>query len=544
MDTTSPASKISLPGADPDFWRQMLVKRDANPVPPWTGQERGVLANFNRRMGVPQAVLDNIERLGDPKTLVVIAGQQAGLFLAPFYTLYKAIAAVKWAERLAEILGRPVVPAFWIASEDHDYEEVRRVHYLDANGRDVEWKCPLEPAPGTSIFDIPADAQALGDFLNSVEADTRPTEFKAEILGRWRRFIDESESLEDFFSRGMADLLGATGLILLPSGLPAVRRRATPIVRREIERPLESTALLLERAKAMEEAGEEPPVHRREGDVNFFLYREGLRCKVTYGKGCFQVVHPSGDREVGSLSAEDLLKELDAAPEYFSPNVALRPVIQDSVLPVLAMIGGPGERKYLAMVQEAGLYDLFQVAASHVLARPRAVLIEPRVERLLEKYGMDEKWISREEWSRIEEVVIRAADEARAIESLENLKKGQVEAFERFASGMGDLGKAPAVVSAIRKTSDHIQQALGKMEQRIRDELKREQETAGGQLHRLFDALRPGGAPQERVLSPIAPFQLNYGDAFAPWLVEGLDLDAPALQVLRLSDMHDGGEAR
>ncbi|HPS01661.1 MAG TPA: bacillithiol biosynthesis BshC, partial [Candidatus Sumerlaeota bacterium] len=135
MDPTLPHALHFPLFPDPNDWRRRTAVRDAQPVAPWTPAERAALWEVNRGAGEHAAVKRNIEALGDPATRVVVAGQQAGLFLSPLYILYKALAAVRWAERLTDLLEQPVVPVFWVASDDHDFEEVRHTVYLNREGR-------------------------------------------------------------------------------------------------------------------------------------------------------------------------------------------------------------------------------------------------------------------------------------------------------------------------------------------------------------------------------------------------------------------------
>ena len=477
---------------------------------------------------------------------MVIAGQQPGLFLSPLYILYKAVAAVKWARVLRESLGRPGAPAFWVASDDHDFEEIRHVRYLNRDGHAARWTYSpkdCEGQGGKSLFEIPAEDGALASFPEALESSLHDTEFKPALLERWRGTIAASENLEDFFARGMTDLLGSEGLVLVSPRLAPIRRRAAGIIEREIARPRESAGLVRAVAERWAEEGRTPPLHRRGNEANFFLYREGLRCKVTAEGGVFQIRRPSDGEILETAGSRDLLEELARTPEAFSPNVITRPVVQNSALPILAMVGGPGEARYLAQLEEAKVSDFFNAFPAPHLPRPRALLVEPRIERLLKKYGVDGGDLAAEDWETVEKSVVRRGGFGSALDGLEAFRPSGAAALDALAERLGPLAQRSAVASALEKTSKNWTKTVEKLEQRVLKEIESEGKTLGDHLHKILEALRPEHKPQERVLGPLAPFLVNFGPDFVPWLLEALDIEREDVQVLYLSAMGIRGEA-
>ncbi|MBN1866914.1 bacillithiol biosynthesis cysteine-adding enzyme BshC [Candidatus Sumerlaeota bacterium] len=551
MESSQSSSPSRAASADRDAWKRILAARDAQPSEPWAEDEIASLRDFNLRAGASDATIENIARLSDARTLMVVAGQQAGIFLTPLYILYKAVAAVKWARRLADLLDRPVVPAFWIVSEDHDFDEIAQVRYLDKDGKIARWTYPgegAEPAQirGRSVFDVPMDKPALERFLDLLNDTTYPTEFKDDAIGRWRSHIRESEGFEDFFARGMTDLMGASGLVLVSPRLAPVRRRAVPILRREIENPGRSTELVLQAGRALAEDGRHPSLHRRGDEANFFLYRDGLRCKVTIDGDRFVVRAPGSEETVDRPDADALLEELERSPEHFSPNAILRPLVQDLAFPVLAMVAGPGERQYLPQLRDT--YAFFGLTPAAALPRPRAIIVEPRIERHMTRLGVGLEAVAREDWTGIEEAFLHSADAGDGLAAIDALRESHADLLERARARLGELASNPSVAGALDKTGSAIRGALDRLESRVRDEIRREEETAGNHLNRVLDVLRPDQAPQERILSPLAPFLVNYGPAFVSWLFDTLDLDESSVQVLRLSAIRDalrtgGGES-
>jgi bacillithiol biosynthesis cysteine-adding enzyme BshC len=514
----------------------MAAARDAQPVAPWTVSERAALWEVNRAAGEHVAVKRNIEALGNPATLAVVAGQQAGLFLTPLYILYKALAAVRWAGRLADLLERPVVPVFWVASDDHDFEEVRNTVYLNSEGRCKSWTYTppgFDPA-GRSVFDIPAAPEVLETFFALLDTDTHDSEFKKSQIHFWRTLACESRTLEDFFLRGLAHLCGPMGLVLLPARLVPVRQRAMPLMEREICHPEALSQRLAEVGKLVEGSGRgKAPIHRSGNEANFFLYRAGRRCKVTVEEERFRIHTPASPVLVG---ADDLLEELRQTPEHFSPNVVTRPVVQDSVLPTLAMVAGPGEVRYLTQLADAGTHDFYSAFGCAVLSRPRVVLVEPRIERLLEKRGIPFELLEREAWNEVEARLADGEQPESVNQALMDLTNDAQAALVRLRTRLGDLANRPSVGTAFEKTERAWLQAASRLEERVRQELRQATGTGADQRERVLEALRPGGLPQERVFGPLAPFLIQYGPDLIPWILNKLDLDRNDLQVLRLEE--------
>jgi len=537
-----------------EFWLEVCRRRDARPVAPWTDEECAALRRFNAEAGAPPAVLEAADRLADPRSLVVVAGQQPGLFLTPLYILYKAVAAIKWARRLGELLSRPVIPVFWIGSDDHDFDEISRAHYLSGEGALVSWDYGArteerEPeaagriARGRSVFDVAVDRAALLSFLDDVDRDTRPTEFKERRLGAWKSIVNSSINLENLFAKLLTELLGDQGLVVLSARLMPLRLRARATLRREIERPTEVSALIKKTGDEAKALGGRAALHRDGDEVNFFIYRldasdprpGALRCKVTFSGGDFLVSHPATGELIERTNAARLLAELRESPEHFSPNVATRPIVQDCALPTLAMVAGPGEQEYLAQVR--GVYELFDVFQSHAIPRPRVLLIEPRIERHLATYGVQDEALVTEDWRTVEERFLRGGESGSAIGAVEDLRRTLAAAFAHLSGKLARLEKNPAVQSAVSKTSAKTSRAIDALDERVREEVRAMQEADSNHLRQVMTALCPGGQPQERVLGPLAPFLINYGPRFVSWLFASLDLDCRRVQVLRLTDM-------
>jgi len=518
----------------PGDWASVVEARrqaDTKPLDHAAVQE---IAHANAQWGVASRVVDRAALLRLHDTRVIATGQQAGLLGGPLYTLYKAMAAVRWAERLERDLGVSVVPVFWVASEDDDFDEVRSFRWQDVNGAWLEYQYqPQHHQPGMPIYDIAVEPQ-LRDDLAEVFGGVRKTEFTADLSKRIGVIAAESPDLEAFFVRTLAWLLGERAPVFISPRMTWVRQGSARIVEREILQPGESSRRVIEFGERLRALGFDPGLHRRPEHVNCFLYENGLRHKILESDGQFEIIAPTGERH--KIETTRLRSELAKNPAHFALNVVTRPIVQDFALPTLAYVAGPGEVGYFAQMR--GVYEHFGVTMPMILPRPQVCLIEPRVERALAKLGVT-----------IEPAVIQSADKFGALvqgaprqtpveEQLAAARQRMNEALGFVGSQM-DLAN-PAVARSFEKLQGMMKTGFEKLVERQREAaLSRDTE-----MERAFatarDSLWPGGLPQERALTIFFPFLNLFGTRLIEQLIEAITLDATGIQPIILSSLMAG----
>ena len=332
-----------------------------------------ILERQNRALGAPSQTLENIAQFR-AGSCAVVTGQQVGLFGGPVFSIYKALSAVKLADE-ARKLGISCVPIFWLATEDHDLEEVSQVRIPALEGqleRLVSATHAKADAPvgsitfGTEIWEVVSRAANL---LGESEA--------AMLLAECYR---PGETFGTAFAKLFARLFGDLGVILLDGSDPELDEIAAPLYRQAIERALELNRLLLQRDQELQAAGYHQQVRITKSSSLFFVMREGSRIPVhEVSRGQFLI----GEEK---RSQEQLAEMVNSAPQSFSPNVLLRPVVQDYVLPTLAYVGGAAEVAYFA--QAGVVYEDFLGRITPIVPRFSATLIEPKSQALLEKYRL------------------------------------------------------------------------------------------------------------------------------------------------------------
>lgn len=486
----------------------------------------------HRRWGADAATMNAVERLGGANARVVVAGQQPGLLAGPLYTLYKALGAAARARELAA--AHPdldFIPVFWVASEDHDFEEIRSAVWPAAGG--ATGGIALDPSlhrPGAMVG--PIRFEGFADRLAAeVESSTHPTEFRPGVIELLRRVFADGRSVEDAFCTLLLALTRGRGLVIVSPLMSWVRRRAIPVMRREIELAGGSTAAILARSEELEREGYPAPMHRRPGAVNLFrIDKEGRRETVATDGDTF-VIRPASDEAESRRTRGEMLDEIERDPASWSFNVVTRPVVQDSILPTVAQLVGPGEAAYLAQVEAA--YPLFCVAPATRLPRPGGVLLTGPVERALAKCGVSAEEALANGGEGLMKTLLARGDDGEAIRSLAEIR-ARHEAELRSALRAYDAS-AP-VQSALDKLFQSAAKGYANVESRILAESERRSSDLRAAADRIEAWLRPQGRPQERVFNPVVPFMIQYGPDW-PGRLEEMIAAAPgaAARVVRLS---------
>lgn len=483
------------------------------------------LREAHRRWGADETSLEAIDQLGAQETRVVITGQQPGLLAGPLLILYKAIACVRLAAELGERhRGLNFVPVFWAASEDHDFDEIRRLYWPSHVGSLEEYILASQMSvPGQMMGEIPSERMVEG-LLERVDHSTHPTQFREEVVELIRAAYGEGQTIEAGFCRTLLRLLRGRGLVIVSPLMDWLRERSTPILRKELEAPGSSSRLILERSAEIEERGLEPALHRAPEMINVFWVddeqrRHGLRlAEAGDGERVERTlaVRNAGD-EAGTeiVGRGELIEALGRDPARLSTNAVSRVLVQDSVLPTVAQVVGPGEAAYLAQVET--VYERFGVFAPVRWPRPQVTLIEPRVSRQLSKHELAlEHALDRNEDELTEELIKR---------DLQQGILGQIEQIhhrhkEELYGVIEPLEQTPAIKTAADKLAQMMDKGYGKLVERVLYQQRQDE----GHLHKAMatvaNSLHPNSQPQERQLNPIVPFAVNYGLDWAGALCE------------------------
>lgn len=467
-----------------------------------------ILERQNREFGAGEKTLANIERLrkGAP---AVVTGQQVGLFGGPLYCMLKAVAAAVQAEKAG------AVPVFWLATEDHDFEEINYVN-LPAADHVQKFSVNVTHAENAPVGNI-----VFGDEITAavqqVQALFGGSEVAEMLAGAYRPGENFGSAFAKFYIKAFAEL----GIIFLNPLDPELHRVCAPAFRKALEQAESINQRLLARNEQLESAGYHAQVKVTPSHTLCFYFEDGARAPVRLENGGFV----AGDRK---FSPQEILDEAERCPERFSANVLLRPILQDCLLPTLFYLGGPAEIAYFAQIET--VYRALAGRVTPVLPRFFATIVEPRQAKLLERYGLDltdlfagpEKLKETIGARGLPESITRSFDSAsdyleRALqtiqEPLEKLDKTLVDA----ASNAG---------SKMRHQLQALREKAARAEARKDSEIQRHADE-------LSTLLYPNKELQEREIGA-AYFLLKYGVSVVDQLKESLRQGCAEHQVVRL----------
>lgn len=433
------------------------------------------------------------DRLAAGEVLAVTTGQQPGLFTGPLYTIYKALSAVALARRLERERKVPVVPVFWVAGDDHDFAEANHASVLNAAGEVVRIVLRERPADGLllPLFREPCGPEISG-VLEQLRAALPDTEFKTDILAWLETSYRPDANLADGCAEALNRLLGSRGI--------AVFRAHDPLAKR-------ATAPWLVRALDVRLADGLSPV-LVEGNAG----RDRLRAD---GAGDGFVTRRSGER----FTRAALERIAVESPERLSPNVLLRPVVEAALFPTVAYAAGPGELEYLP--EAAPLYAHLGVARQTPVPRWSGFVVEARVEKVLERYGLtlaDFAGPPGGGGGALEARLARDAVPAEIADTLVRLRAELDLHYGRLGTEIARLD--PTLERTVQSARNAALAGTHDVEKKLVASLKRANETLAGQLARARAALAPEGKPQERVLTA-ASFLTRYG----PGLIDALEAE-------------------
>ncbi len=339
-----------------------------------------ILDRQNKAFNASPKTLANIERLRNGAAAIV-TGQQVGLFGGPMFSIYKALTAVKLAEE-ATAAGVDSVPVFWLATYDHDLAEVNHVSLTGPEG-------VLQTLTTSShgLAGAPVSAVHLGEEVLPLLDQTAALLGETEATTLLRDTYRPGETLGTAFARLFSRIFADWGVIVLDASDPDLHRVAEPIYRTAVERAGELATALLARGEALEAAGYHQQVKVAQSSVLLFTLQNGARVAIhRRGQGNSAEFVIGGEASAESVSQAELLRRIAAAPGQFSPNVLLRPIVEDYLLPTLAYTGGAAEAAYFG--QAGVVYEALLGRVTPIIPRYSATIVEPKTQRLLERHGV------------------------------------------------------------------------------------------------------------------------------------------------------------
>ena len=506
------ASVAELFAGDPsrsESWRSAIARAQTH------GRRRAevsalIRAQHERRAAAAEARAA-AALLDKPDTVAIVTGQQAGAFGGPLYTILKAITGIQLARHIAEEQRVPTVPIFWVEAEDHDWEEVRGVTVLDHEFQPQTLQlAELEGAGRLPIGALTLDAHVT-DTLNGLAASLPRTDFTDWTMTALGEAWRPGEGLGTAFARWLEGLLGPHGLVVFESADAAAKPLVAEVFARELQFPGRTASLAAAAGQLMVELGHQPQVVPQPDSVALF-HLDGARRPIRRQDGTFLI--GDDEREPGALAAEAV-----EHPEHFSPNVLLRPLVQDTLFPTVCYVAGPSELAYLAQLR--GVYEHFGVPMPLIYPRASATLIDSAAARFLAKYEVPLEELQQQDDALLNRL-LQSQLPKEVDEALAEAHNAVTRSMERLVEVMPAVD--PTLAGAAKTTLGKMEHDLKGLQNKVIQAAKKRDETLRRQFNRTKSQVFPSGHPQERTLGAV--FFLNrYGPALVDRLLAELPLD-------------------
>lgn len=451
-----------------------------------------ILLKQNKNFGAAEPTMQNIRSLGDPNTYAVVTGQQVGLFSGPGFTLYKALTAVRLSQSLNQ-RGQKTVPVFWLASEDHDLEEVAQTYALTDDYELLHLHDPgVRPAPQSPVGRVKLTEGVTGQ-IKQLESLLPAGGDREQLIEDLLATYQPGSTWSQSFARFLTRLFGRWGVVLLDPLDEAVHRLSARIYQKALAQAGELRSRLQERSAELVSVGYHAQVHIGEDSTLLFAEREGNRLPVHASGAHGQRFSIGGDR---TASLEELESEIRDQPLKFSSNVLLRPIVQDTLLPTIAYVAGPSELAYLGQAQV--LYSVFGRPMPAVLPRSGFTLVDHRLERWMEKYqlGVEDIWKGK---AHLSERIASTAFAEGWSERFDQTERDLAALLVRLRKDIEALD--PTLLGTLNHTEEKIQYQVAKLKGKLTRSALKRSEVLARHEQGLLGALLPERELQERMVS-------------------------------------------
>lgn len=471
-----------------------------------------VLTSMNDHWDAPQATLSQIKRLKDERSVVVVGGQQAGLLTGPLYTIHKIVSILKYAKEQERRLKVPVIPLFWIAGEDHDYDEINHT-YTATKGKINKRIFQQEVWLRQPISDISLDQDLAYNWIKEIFADLHETVHTKELVRTLFEQIDQSKTFVDFFARLIFQLFPEEGLVLIDSHDAKLRHLEKEFFCRLIEKQGELNDAFYTAGEKIKQKGLGLQVEITKEDGNLFYHDDAGERVLLIRDGEDWI----GKNEEVKLSQEQLLEIAKEKPERLSNNVLTRPLMQEALLPTLAFIAGDGEISYWAVLKEA--FPIFdeKMLMPPVVPRLSITLLTERIDKILKTRVLDADFIVNHGCQQLKLNWLSTQENPPLQLLFDEAKEEMKELHEPLQVLAASLG--PDLEAESKRNLANILREVDYLKRRTQKQLEKKYKEQLTMYEEVQVALRPEDTLQERILN-ILPFINMYGVSVIHTLLE------------------------
>lgn len=491
-----------------------------------------ILLEQNKLFGCSEKTFGNIDLLRRENTFCVVTGQQVGILGGPLYTVYKIFSALKLVAALNEKFPQfKFIPVFWLEGEDHDFEEANHITLLDHDNNPARLEYLVDGKPldrnvgavGELTFDVQIDR-----LLERVAQTLPGTEFRTSLLETVRRAYSSGQTFNQSFVRWVVQLLTNaasahemdTGLVFVSANEKRIKRMLSPIFMKELNEFPRTSRQIIDQSAILEK---EYHAQIKPRAINLFLFHKGGRYLIEPRENDFSL---KGTRHFPTR--DELLSIAEQTPELLSPNVVLRTICQDSLLPTVVYVAGPSEIAYFAQLKP--VYEYYGVAMPMIYPRASATIVEQKIHSMLEKYQLDVVDL----FGNPEKLRTRVVEQLSEVNLDELTAQGASrvhEALSEMRFGLTHID--PTLSGVLETTQSKIDSQFHILHEKAKAAQRRKHDIVLKQIEKGFHNIYPNGNFQERELN-ILHFMNKYGSDFPRWLFQRLDLDPLGHQVIEL----------
>jgi bacillithiol biosynthesis cysteine-adding enzyme BshC len=472
------------------------------------------IEGFMERFPSSVAVKKSIEKLKQNNSVVVIGGQQAGILTGPLYSIHKVISIIKLAEQKERQLGIPVIPVFWIAGEDHDFQEVNHV-FVPVKEKVDKWTYPEKVHQKKMVSDIHLNKDICLSWVKNLIENFGETEHTNDLLAFAEAQLEKSSTFVDFFANIIMELFKDFGLLIVDSGNRDFRQLQKDFLTKQIVHHEAITFSLLEQQKQIGKKGFPITIEASEQAANLFYYDEkrNERILLEYNREIDRFVGKSG---VISFSMEELVGLVAENPVKLSNNVVTRPLMQEWLFPTIAFIAGPGEIAYWAELKL--VFEHFNISMPPIVPRLNITFLDRAVEMDFSELNLKLAAVLSRGTEKERQEFLEAIKDKELEELFSNTKEQLVKQYQLIQAKTEELNHA--LLPMLKKNENYLLKEISFMEGKLEGAVKLKHDILLRKFARVDLALRPDGFPQERVWN-IFYYLNQYGLTFINDLMAG-----------------------
>lgn len=471
------------------------------------------IKSFMQRYPTSEAVEKSLSKLQENNSVVVIGGQQAGILTGPLYTIHKVISIIKLAEEKEKQLDVPVVPVFWIAGEDHDFQEVNHV-FVPVEETVDKWLYPEKTLQKKMVSDVSINKEICQTWMENLIENFGETAYTNQLLAFAEEQAVKSQTFVDFFANIIMELFKDYGLLIVDSGDREFRQLQKEYLTEQIIHHNSITYSLLRQQELISQNGFPLTIEANEQAANMFYYDEKRQERVLLEYDC------ENERFVGKsgafvFSKEELLELAANNPGQLSNNVVTRPLMQDWLFPTIAFIAGPGEISYWAELKL--VFESFHIKMPPIVPRLNITLLDRSIETDLNELNLSLPEILTRGTANEKELFLLSIKDQEAEALFSEAKARLRSQYRLIEAKTAELDRG--LLPLLDKNEQYLLKEIAFMQTKLDEAVKRKHEIVLKKFARVDLSLRPDGFPQERIWN-VFQYLNQYGFSFVKNLME------------------------